>query len=132
MFSHFSDFEVQYLPECLMFNVPDKYHYLSPKHLNVTSSSLVPNFCNFSENRLLLDSNFKPTFTLLPSCKQMLQPFKHNVVWAFLAKRRRHQTLLYSDFFEKIEYLRRHFNRITISYKYGKWLSRFGSLNSVK
>ena len=41
----------------LLFNVTEKFHYLSPRHLNVTSSSLVPNFCNFSENRLFLDSN---------------------------------------------------------------------------
>ena len=41
----------------LLVNVPDKFHYLSPRHLNVTSSSLVPNFCNFSENSLFLDSN---------------------------------------------------------------------------
>ena len=41
----------------LLVNVPGKFHYLSPKHFNVTSSSLVPTFCNFSENRLLLDSN---------------------------------------------------------------------------
>ena len=50
----------------------------------------------------------------------MLQPFKHNMVWAFLAKKRRHQTLLYSCFSGKIEYLRylrRYFNRITMSYK---------------
>ena len=90
----------------LLLNVTEKFHYLSPKHLNVTSSSLVPNFCNFSENRLFLDSNWssidtvgnwiifyfrghfpifqgdiESTFTLLSSCKQMLQPFKHNVIW---------------------------------------------------
>ena len=41
----------------LLLNVPDKFHYLSPKHLNVTSSSLVPTFCNFSENRLFFYSN---------------------------------------------------------------------------
>ena len=41
----------------LLFNVTEKFHYLDPKHLNVTSLSLVPNFCNFSENRLFLDSN---------------------------------------------------------------------------
>ena len=41
----------------LLLNVPDKFHFLSPKHLNITSSSLVPNFCNFSESRLFLDSN---------------------------------------------------------------------------
>ena len=41
----------------LLLNVPEKFHYLSPKHLNVTSSSSVPTFCNFSENRLFLDSN---------------------------------------------------------------------------
>ena len=35
----------------------EKAYYLSPKHLNVTSSSSVPTFCNFSENRLFLDSN---------------------------------------------------------------------------
>ena len=40
-----------------LLNVPGKFHYLSPKHLNVTSSSLVPNFCNFSENRLFFYSN---------------------------------------------------------------------------
>ena len=61
-------------------------------------------FCNFLENRSFLCSNqsstetvgnwiilyflgqfsifqrdIKPTFTLLPSCEQMLQSFKHNV-----------------------------------------------------
>ena len=41
----------------LLLNVPEKFHYLSPRHLNVTSSSSVPTFCNFSENRLFLDSN---------------------------------------------------------------------------
>ena len=41
----------------LLLKVPGKFHYLSPKHLNVTSSSLGPTFCNFSENRLFLDLN---------------------------------------------------------------------------
>ena len=41
----------------LLLNVPEKFHYLSPKHLNATSSSSVPTFCNFSENELFLDSN---------------------------------------------------------------------------
>ena len=41
----------------LLLNVPEKFHYLSPKHLNVTSSSSVPIFCKFSKNRLFLDSN---------------------------------------------------------------------------
>ena len=41
----------------LLLNVPGKFHYLSPKHLNVMNSSSVPTFCNFSENRLFLDSN---------------------------------------------------------------------------
>ena len=41
----------------LLLNIPEKFHYLSPKHLNVTSSSSVPTFRNFSENRLVLDSN---------------------------------------------------------------------------
>ena len=36
----------------LLLNIPGKFHYLSRKHLNVTSSSSVPTFCNFSENRL--------------------------------------------------------------------------------
>ena len=71
MFSHFSNFEVWYLPECLtkpcgfirgihllLLNVPEKFHYLSRKHLNVTNSSSVPTFCNFSENRLFLDSDY--------------------------------------------------------------------------
>ena len=40
-----------------LFYVTEKFHYLSPRLLNVTSSSLVPNFCNFSENRLLLGKN---------------------------------------------------------------------------
>ena len=31
----------------LLLNVLEKFHYLSPKHLNVTSSSSVPTFCNF-------------------------------------------------------------------------------------
>ena len=43
--------------DVLLLKVPDKFHSLSPKHLNVTNSSSVPNFCNFSENRLFLDSN---------------------------------------------------------------------------
>ena len=77
MFSHFSNFEVYYLPEyltkpcgfirgihVLLLNVPDKFHYLSPKHLDVTSSSLVTNFCNFSENRLFLDSNYSSIETV--------------------------------------------------------------------
>ena len=57
----------------------------------------------------------EPTFTIVSSCTQMLQPFKHNVAWAFLAKKLRHQTLLYSGFSGKIgkmEYLRRYFNRL--------------------
>ena len=41
----------------LLLNVPEKFHYLSPRHLDVTSSSSVPTFCNFSENRLFLDAN---------------------------------------------------------------------------
>ena len=41
----------------LLFNVTEKFHYLSPKHLNVTSLSSVPTFCNFSENRLFFYSN---------------------------------------------------------------------------
>ena len=41
----------------LLLNIPEKFHYLSPKHLHVTNSSSVPTFCNFSENRLFLDSN---------------------------------------------------------------------------
>ena len=65
MFSHFSNFEVS--PEMfkqnladlsgvsmypLLLNVSEKFHYL-----NVTNSTSVPTFCNFSENRLFLDSN---------------------------------------------------------------------------
>ena len=41
----------------LLLNVPEKFHYPSPKHLNVTSLRSVPTFCNFSENRLFLDSS---------------------------------------------------------------------------
>ena len=41
----------------LLLNVPEKFPYLSPKHLNVTNSSSVPTFCNFSEKRVFLDSN---------------------------------------------------------------------------
>ena len=41
----------------LLLNVPEQFHYLSQKHLNVTSSSSVPTFCNFSESKLILDSN---------------------------------------------------------------------------
>ena len=41
----------------ILLNVIGKLHCLSPKHLNLTSLSLVPNFCNFSKNRLFLDSN---------------------------------------------------------------------------
>ena len=43
----------------LLLNVAGKFHYLSPKHRNVTSSSLVPNFCNFSENRLFFGFKLK-------------------------------------------------------------------------
>ena len=43
--------------QLLPLNLTEKFHKLSPRHLNVTSSSLVPNFCNFSENRSFLDSN---------------------------------------------------------------------------
>ena len=39
----------------LLLNVVEKFCYLSPKHLNVTNSSSIPIFCNFSENRLFLD-----------------------------------------------------------------------------
>ena len=48
----------------LLFNVPGKFCYRSPKHLDVTSSSLVPTFCNFSENRLFLDSNYSSIETV--------------------------------------------------------------------
>ena len=41
----------------LLLNVPEKFHYLRLKHLNVTSSSSVLTFCNFSESRLFLDTN---------------------------------------------------------------------------
>ena len=41
----------------LLLNTPEKFRYLSPKLLNVTNSSSVLTFCNFSENRLYLDSN---------------------------------------------------------------------------
>ena len=41
----------------LLLSIPEKFRYLSPQHLNVTNSSSVPTFCNFSENRLYLDSN---------------------------------------------------------------------------
>ena len=40
-----------------LLNVPEKFRCLSPKHLNVTNSVQYPLFCNFSENRLFLDSN---------------------------------------------------------------------------
>ena len=36
----------------VLLNIPEKFRYLSPKHLNATNSSSVPTFCNFSENRL--------------------------------------------------------------------------------
>ena len=36
----------------LLLNIPGKFHYLSRKYLNVTNSSSVPTYCNFSENRL--------------------------------------------------------------------------------
>ena len=125
------------------------------RNLNITSSSLVLNSCNFSENRsffiqiesfestesfsIVVDNfqYFRETSNLLsPSCllanRCYIQPFKQNVVWAFLAKKRRHQTLLYSGFSGKIEYLRRYFNRITILYKCGTWVIRFVSQNSIK
>ena len=35
----------------------------------------------------IFQGDLEPIFTLLSSCKPMLQPFKHNVVWAFLAKK---------------------------------------------
>ena len=41
----------------LLLNLPEKFHYLSTKHLNVTSSSSVPTFCNFSESGLFFYSN---------------------------------------------------------------------------
>ena len=41
-----------------LLNVPDKFHYLNPKHFNITSSRIVLNFCNFSENRLFFYSNY--------------------------------------------------------------------------
>ena len=33
----------------LLLSVPEKFHYLSPKHLNVTSSSSVPTFAIFQK-----------------------------------------------------------------------------------
>ena len=33
----------------LLLNVPEKFHYLSPKHLNVTNSSSVPIFSTFQK-----------------------------------------------------------------------------------
>ena len=41
----------------LSLNVTEKFYYLSSRRLNVTSSSLVPTFYNFLENRSFLDSN---------------------------------------------------------------------------
>ena len=41
----------------LPLNLTEKFHSFSPRHLNVTSSSLVPNFFNFSESKSFLDSN---------------------------------------------------------------------------
>ena len=44
----------------LLLNVTEKFHILAQGILpkgNVTSSILVPTFCNFSENRSFLDSN---------------------------------------------------------------------------
>ena len=83
----------------------------------------------------MFQGDIEPTFILLPSCKQMLQPFKHNVVWAFLAKKLRHQTLLYSGFSGKIgkmEYLKRYFNRLTTSYKCGTWLIKLYQMTMRK
>ena len=45
----------------------------------------------------MFQRDIEPTFILLPSCKHFFQPFKHNVVWEFLAKKRRHQTLSNND-----------------------------------
>ena len=33
----------------LMLNIPEKFYYLSPKHLNVTNSSSVPPFATFQK-----------------------------------------------------------------------------------
>ena len=33
----------------LLLDVPEKFHYLSPRHLNVTSSSSVPTFATFQK-----------------------------------------------------------------------------------
>ena len=41
----------------LSLNVTKKFYYLSSRRFNVTSSSLVPTFYNFLENRSFLDSN---------------------------------------------------------------------------
>ena len=41
----------------LPLNLSDKFYKRNPTHLNVTSSSLVPNFCNFSENGLFFYSD---------------------------------------------------------------------------
>ena len=78
----------------------------------------------------IFQGDIEPTFTLLLSCKQMLQPFKHNVVWAFLAKKWRHQTFLHSGFSGKIgkmECLRQYFNGLTTSYNCRTWLIRIVS-----
>ena len=41
----------------LLLNVPEKFHYLSPKHLDVTNLSSVPIFATFKKIGLFLDSN---------------------------------------------------------------------------
>ena len=33
----------------LLLNVPEKFHYLSPKHFNVASSSSIPAFATFQK-----------------------------------------------------------------------------------
>ena len=48
----------------LLLNVPEKFHYLSPRHLNVTSSSSVCTFCNFQKIGYFLDSNYSSIETV--------------------------------------------------------------------
>ena len=123
---------------------------LSTRHLNVTSSSLVLNFCNFSENRSFIQ------------IKVAYKPLNHSLSsWTISSISGRHRPHFHHSFFLqidvtvlqtqrgfgtfgqktapsdsfvqpflwKIEYLRLYFKlyRITISYKCGTWLIRFVS-----
>ena len=84
----------------------------------------------FCRHFVILQGDIEPTFTLLSSLKTDVTALQTQRGLGIFGQKLRHLTLLYRGFsgkIGKIEYLRRYFNRITISYKCGTWLIRFVS-----